>query len=308
MAKIVSTKLEDELTLHVQCHVENQEYTDFSQRITEQYLKNVEVKGFRKGKVPLDIALKQTDPIKLNQLVLEESVQKFYKALQPEVTQYLKKEDRIPTNVPAQVEPESVKLEDDGFHFKVIIDLLPKIDLTVLDNLQVTTPDVSEAGERLSFEEFQAREEEKIILNLNEFEPSKSKSKSGYKIIADIEESIEGGEKSQNTDITFVLGSGQFPDEFDSQLLDCKVGDVKEFELNLPHGDHNHNYTFKVTIKEINQPKYTTVDDIFEKVEAAKSQFADKEAFVTFLHSIYDQETENILFNLSGSNSPLLAA
>ncbi len=298
MAKIVSTTLQDVLNLHVQCHVENKEYEEFSQRLTQQYLKNVEVKGFRKGKAPADLALKQADPVKLNQLVLEEAVQRFYKDLQPEVTQYLKKEDRIPANIPAQVDPESVKLEDDGFHFKVIITLLPKIDLSKLDGLQVSTPDLSEAGERLSFEEFQGREEEKILVNLNEFEPSKNKSKNGYQLVTDIIESVEDGETTENKDIKILLGGGQFPPEFDAHLLDSKVGETKDFVLNLPHGDHNHNYTFKVTIKEVNQPKYKTVDEIFENVEDAKKQFADKEAFLTFLHSIYDQETESILATL----------
>ena len=122
------TRIEQEILLFVDVTIEKKEYTEFKDKIRNQYLKNVEVPGFRKGKAPANLALEQINPTALEQTILQEAVDKFGHNAMITATDEMKKADRIVIAESFQLQPETLKNED-TLTFTVKGEMLPEIEL-----------------------------------------------------------------------------------------------------------------------------------------------------------------------------------
>jgi trigger factor len=298
MSKIVKASFSDDLTYTVDCLAEKKEYEDFKDRITDQFLKNVEVKGFRKGKAPRDLAMKNVDQIALQQTVLEESIEKFYGEVQSEVSDNLKEKNRIPANTPAQIDPASIKEEEDGFHFSVKVSLLPEIDLDTIAKIKIAEPTEKDIDNRVSKKEFFNREKENLIASLNSFKPVDRKAKKGDQVMIDLVEKVDGSQPNEQKAVKVIIGRSQFPEKFESNLIGLKAGESKDFSADIPHGNHAHSYDFSVTCHEVAEPEFTKIDDVLAHSDETKDRFKNEKEFEEFLTNIYDQETQQLLNSL----------
>jgi trigger factor len=293
MSKILAAKIENN-TFLVDCLVEQKEYNEFKERITSQVLKNVSVPGFRKGNAPEKLAMEKVDQIALQSTIMQETVQKFYAELQEDVDKKLVKEDRIGVSTTISVNPEHTKETEDGFQFRVLINLLPKIALDKISDIKVELPEAEKIQGRVSKKDFFDSEKVKLINAFNVFEEVDSKSKEGLQIEVNlVEKSDEDKERKQDA-LKINIGTGQFPADFEKNIIGLKKGDKKSFKYKVPHGDHSHEYNYEIEVLKVAKPTLTKINDVLEQSEEAKKQIKSEQDFEKTLQAVYDQETENL--------------
>lgn len=219
---------------------------------------SVELKGFRKGKVPLTL-MRQ----KFGQSVLGESLQEI---VDGSVRDLISEKDHRPAMQPdVKMTNESFN-EGDDVTLTVAYELLPdvpEVDFSAieLEKMVVEVEDsaVNDALDRLaadavSYEtaEKSAEEKDQVVIDfLGKMDG----------------EPFDGGAAE---DFPLVLGSGQFVPGFEDQLMGVSAGDEKTVELTMPEEYGNADLagkavTFDVKVKEVKAPKAAELDDEFAK-------------------------------------------
>jgi trigger factor len=298
MPKILNSKYENSLLYVVDCFIENDEYQPFKQQILEQMAKNVEVPGFRKGNAPVEKAVEHMDSSKMQVTILQELVDKYFPELEKQVQQELDQDNRQKLNATVSTDPEVTKETEEGFQFRVSMNLLPQVDLEEVKNITIQEPQPEELENRYSLEEFKEQQKNYVIQNLNEFETVDKAADKNSTVVVDLTEEIEGQEdsKRENKDITINLSGGQFPDEFTKELVGLKEGDSKAFQSTLPTKDGStKTLNYQVECKAVKQPKYDKLEDILANVEEAKNKLGTQEDFEKLLENVYNEETQKLI-------------
>ncbi len=238
----------------------------------------VEIKGFRKGKVPLAILKKQ-----FGQRVLGDAMQE---AIDTAMRDHFDKTGDRPALQPEvkMVGGETWKEGQD-----VVVEMtydalppIPEVDASAisLERLIVKADDkaIDEALENLagSAKDFADRKKG-------------TKAKDGDQIVIDFKGSVDGElfEGGSAEDYPLVLGSKSFIPGFEDQLVGAKVGDEVSVNVSFPE-----NYgaahlagkaaVFACTVKAVKEPKPATIDDELAKkfgaedLAALKSQIAER--------------------------------
>ncbi|WP_171228352.1 trigger factor [Ruegeria sp. HKCCA4008] len=237
----------------------------------------IEMKGFRKGKVPMALLKKQFGQRLLGEAMQETidgAMNKHFEdsgdrpALQPEVkmtNEDWKEGDDVEVAMsyealPAipEVDLKSVKLE------KLIVKADDAAVEEALNNLAETAQD------------FKARRKG-------------SKAKDGDQIVFDFVGKVDGEEFEGGSaeDYPLVLGSNSFIPGFEEQLVGAKAEEVKDVNVTFPEeygAEHlaGKDAVFTCTIKEVKEPVAAEVNDELAKkfgaedLEALKSQIAER--------------------------------
>lgn len=233
-------------------------------KVTEKLLEaqpEVEIKGFRKGKVPLAILKKQ-----FGQRILGD-------AIQDAIDGALKNHFDTTGDRPA-LQPE-VKMVD-GETWKEGQDVVVEVAYDALPPI----PDVDAGAitlERLVVKADEASVDE-ALKNLAEtaqdFEDRKkgTKSKDGDQVVIDFKGSVDGVEFEGGAaeDYPLVLGSNSFIPGFEAQLVGAKAGDEVSVEVTFPEeygAAHlaGKAAVFAVTVKAVKAPKAAEIDDELAK-------------------------------------------
>lgn len=221
----------------------------------------VEMKGFRKGKVPMPMLKKQFGP-----RVLGDAMQE---AIDGALRDHLESSgDRPATQPKVEMEGGDTWKEGDDVIVNVSYEALPaipEVDLTTLslERLKVEAEEaaVTEALENLA-------------KSAQSFEDRKKghKSKSGDQVVIDFKgfvdgEPFEGGEAE---DYPLVLGSNSFIPGFEDQLVGVKADEDVKVEVKFPeeYGAPNlagKDATFECKIKAVKAPKAAEIDDDLAK-------------------------------------------
>ncbi len=172
MSILSSNYSDDTLSFSLDYSVSSDLFEPWKARLTKQFLENVEVKGFRPGKVPEKVALENIDPAKMEATIYEETVMRFFDEARAEVMTILGKDGRIPLDFAASFIPgSSPEKTDNGktsFHFRITANLLPVIDLENIKNkIVITEPTEKDLPERITLVEFEAREKTNLLNNIN---------------------------------------------------------------------------------------------------------------------------------------------
>ena len=218
----------------------------------------VELKGFRKGKVPMSL-LRQ----RFGQSVLGESIQEVVDgSVRDLITE---KDDRPAMNPDVKMTNEDFN-EGDDITVTVAYELLPDVpavDFSAieLEKMVVEVEDtaVDEALERLGADAVDYETAEKAAEDKDQVIIGFLGKMDG--------EPFEGGAAE---DFPLVIGSSQFVPGFEDQLVGVKAGDEKIIELTMPEEYGNADLagkavTFDVTVKEVKGPKPAEIDDEFAK-------------------------------------------
>lgn len=309
MAKIVETKITPELKYTVKIMAEKPEYEAFKERLVEQFIKNVDVKGFRKGHAPKDLALEKVDQLKLQTTILEETVQKFYTELMPEIKEDLasKKRDIIFSSAELITDEENTKETDKGFEFTLNLSLLADADLSVFEKMELKKPKEKDLENRISFKDFKEKEIANVVATFAKYKVVDKKAKKGSKVVADITEQLaeDKSEPKESKDAELILGQNLFPPEFEEKIIGSKAGDIQKFELDLEVGDHTghnhapgehtHKYKFIVKVKEVLEIENDDIEEIIKSSKEAKGQLKSGENLETMLKQVFEKETEELL-------------
>lgn len=267
----------------------------------------VEIKGFRKGKVPLAILKKQFGT-RLMGDAMQDAIDSAMKghfdatgdrpALQPEVK---------------MVGGESWK-EGQDVVVEMSYDALPPIPeieagKIKLDRLVVKADDKA-VDEALA----------NLAASAQSFDDRKkgAKAKDGDQVVIDFKGSVDGDffEGGSGEDYPLVLGSNSFIPGFEAQLVGAKAGDEVSVNVTFPDGYGAKHLAgkaavFACTVKAVKEPKPAEVDDELAKkygaedLAALKAQIAERleaeykgAARSVMKRSLLDQLDEMVKFDL----------
>ncbi|WP_050929455.1 trigger factor [Aestuariivita boseongensis] len=237
----------------------------------------IEMKGFRKGKVPMPLLKKQFGQRLLGEAMQESidgAMQKHFEdsgdrpAMQPEVkmtNEDWKEGDDINVEMSYEALPE-----------------IPEVDLSKIkaERLVVKADDaaVDEALGNLAetAQDFKARKKG-------------SKAKDGDQVVMDFVGKVDGEEFEGGSaeDYPLVLGSNSFIPGFEDQLVGVKAGEEKAVTVTFPEeygAEHlaGKEAVFDCTIKEVKEPVAAEINDDLAKkfgaedLAALKSQIAER--------------------------------
>lgn len=219
------------------------------------------LKGFRKGKVPVGhvkrLYGKGILSDMLNELVqsgIDQAVNDngIRPASNPDVQNL--------NNIDAVLDLKS------DLVFDILMDILPEFETTALESLEITRP-VAEASD----EEVQTALEE-IAKQSKAFETKKGKAKDGDAVICDFLGKIDGvefdGGKAEGAQV--VLGSNSFIPGFEEALVGVKAGDETVINVTFPEGYGvptlaGKPATFDIKVTDVQAPKDAAVDDELAK-------------------------------------------
>lgn len=254
---------------------------DLDAKVNEKLLEaqpNIEMKGFRKGKVPMAVLKRQFGDRLLGdamQEAIDEAMRRHFEktgdrpALQPKVEmkdgETWKKGDDVVVEMSYEALPE-----------------IPELDLSKikLERLVVKAEEdaVNEALESLA----------KSAKNFEDRRKG-SKAKEGDQVVIDFVGKIDGEpfEGGAAEDYPLELGSGSFIPGFEEQLIGAKAGDQVEVKVNFPE-DYGAKHlagkeaVFECTVKAVKAPKPAEIDDELakrfgaENLEELKSQIRER--------------------------------
>lgn len=237
----------------------------------------VEMKGFRKGKVPMAMMKKQFGP-----KVLGEAMQE---AVDGAMNSHLETSGDRPAMQPEMKMANENWKEGDDVVVTVSYETLPEVpevefSTIALDKLVVKADDAS-VDEALA----------SLAETAQSFEDRKAgaKAKDGDQVIFDFlgkvdGEPFEGGAAEAHA---LVLGSGQFIPGFEEGLLGVKAGDETNVEVTFPE-EYNAAHlagkaaVFECKIHNVQKPKAAAIDDDLAKqfgaddLAALKSQISER--------------------------------
>ncbi len=207
--------------------------------------KDMSVKGFRKGKVPYDVALKNADPVKLQDEVLNNAISKA-------VAQVFTEEDIQALDRP-QVDVKKF-VPGEMAEFTAEVDVLPEIKLgdykklkTTIKPEAVTQEDIDEVLGRIKKAFTQKKE-------------VKRKAKNGDTVNIDFLGKKDGkpfdGGKAEGFDL--ALGSGSFIPGFEEAIVGHKAGEEFDIDLEFPKDYHakdlaGQKVVFTVKLNSVNE-------------------------------------------------------
>ena len=237
----------------------------------------IEMKGFRKGKVPMPLLKKQFGPRLMGEVMQEAvdgAMNKHFEdsgdrpAMQPDVkmtNEDWKEGDDVNVEMSYEALPE-----------------IPEVDVSgvALEKLVVKAEDeaVTEALENLasSAQDFEAREEG-------------AASEDGDQVVIDFVGKVDGEafEGGSAEDYPLTLGSNSFIPGFEEQLVGVKTGDEKDVTVTFPEeygAEHlaGKEAVFSCTVKEVKAPKAAEINDELatkfgaEDLDQLKGQIAER--------------------------------
>ncbi len=224
----------------------------------------IEMKGFRKGKVPMALLKKQ-----FGQRLLGEAMQE---SIDGAMSDHFEKSGDRPAMQP-KVEMTNQEWEEgDDVEVALSYEALPDVpeaDFSdVAINRLVVEPADADVQEALG----------ELAKNAQTFETKKGKAKDGDQVVIDFlgkvdDEPFEGGAAE---DYPLVLGSNSFIPGFEHQLVGVKAGDEKNVEVSFPEEYQAENLAgkaavFECKVKEVKKPAEAKIDDDMAKSFGAES-------------------------------------
>ncbi|WP_264803418.1 trigger factor, partial [Cytobacillus sp. NCCP-133] len=254
----------------------------------KKVVKQVNVPGFRKGKMPRGMFEKRFG--------IESLYQDAVDFLLPEAYANAIGETGIEPVDRPEIDVEQIE-KGKSLIFKATVTVKPEVKLGEYKGLEVKPLDTNVTEEDVS-NELTSLQERQAELAVKE----EGKAENGDTVVMDFEgfvdgEAFEGG-KAEN--YSLELGSGQFIPGFEDQLAGTAAGESKDVEITFPEEYHAAELagkpaTFKVTVHEIKTKQLPELDDEFAKDadEEVETLDALKEKIKTRLEESKKHEAEH---------------
>lgn len=222
--------------------------------------KDIKVQGFRQGKAPKDVVLKEKGHVirvQALEMVVNDAVKNAIE--QNEI------------RAMGQPEVKDVKFEDDDnpITFKVYVDVFPTFEVDNYKGFEFTKEmnEVTDEDLDTVLENLRSRQ--------GAFEPVEGDDVEvamGDQALMDFEGSMNG-EVIPNAcakDFALEIGSGQFVPGFEEQCVGIKKGETKDIVVTFPEEYQEPSMagqpvTFKITINEVKRKSVPELDDEFAK-------------------------------------------
>lgn len=247
------------------------ELEPYLQKAAEELCSEKPIKGFRPGKAPYNVVVKQFGEMKLLQKSSQNIISDtYYKAI-----------DQENLKIVEQPKIDIVKMAPQNpFIYKATVALLPKVDLPEYNEIKV---------EKIPEINVEQTEIEKVLTDLQKMraqeKPVDREAKSGDKVEINFNTYIDNvpidGGQAQKYPI--VIGENKMIPNFEEQLIGLKKDDEKEFELTFPKEYSQKSVAgkkakFKVKVLSVYQIDLPELNEEFAKamglpsMEALKNQ------------------------------------
>ena len=239
---------------------------------------DVEMKGFRKGKVPLALLKRQ-----FGQRILGEAMQETIDGAMSKHFEDSGDRPALQPNIEMQ-NGEKWK-EGDDVEVSMTYEALPSIPDVDFSKIKlqklVVKSDKSAVDEAL----------DNLASSANDFKDRKkgSKAKDGDQVVIDFLGTVDGEafEGGSSEDYPLVLGSNSFIPGFEEQLIGCKAGDDKNVKVTFPddYGSKDlagKNAEFACKVKNVKEPVPAKINDELatkfgaEDLKALKTQIIER--------------------------------
>lgn len=287
--------------VELKVEVEKERVNEALQQAYKKVVKEVNIPGFRKGKVPRKIlearygkevlyhdAFDFLIPAAYNQAVKAAEIEPID---QPEISEF-----KISADQPAT--------------FTAIVEVKPEVELGQYTDLGIEKKEAELAEEELE-NQLKAYQEQHSQLEHTEREVVADKDF----VIIDFEGFIDGKQfpGGSGEEYTLEIGSGTFIPNFEEQLIGQKVGEEVELNLTFPENYQTEDLAgqdvlFRVKIKEIKEKKLPELNDEFAKevsdFESLEQFEADlKEKMLEQKKQQLQQQLENELIKKVSENT-----
>ncbi len=254
-------------------------------RLNKEYdklQKSSKMKGFRRGKVPRSVVVKNYKP-QVEGEIGEKLVQETY-------FDVIEKE-----NIDAVTHPEisSVKYNEDGsFTYVANVDTRPEFELGEYKGLEVEKAEILVTDEEIQLEIESLQREMAVLQSVDG-----RAVQDGDVVIVDFQGYHKGNAMKQvkNEDYTVDVGSGRMGKEFEEKLIGMKAGEEATHEVDFPESHPNpilkgKTVEFKINLKDVKERVLAELNDEFAK-EVSES-FDSLEALKTSIRERKTKERE----------------
>ena len=222
----------------------------------KELCKTVDLKGFRKGKVPMNVVKGKYYEQCFNESLNEHIEQNYIKVIIDE---------KINPVSPPKISMEQTKNKN-IYKFKALIEVMPEVKLNNLDKIKLEKPKLKVKKKDLE------KAVEKIFEQYKEWNIVERKSKDGDRVKADFKGTINGEEFENNKADNFLIdiGSKQLIPGFEDGLIGVKAGDEKKLDIKFPDDYKDKKLasqpvSFDIKIKEVLESKVSEVNEDFIK-------------------------------------------
>jgi trigger factor len=252
--------------------------------------KNVKIKGFRPGKVPLSL-LERRFQKDVHAEVSGQLIQNSY-------IEALRQLGLVPLGEPVVDPPDLEKGQP--YHYSATIEVQPPIS-----DLNVKGLKLQKKVHKVGDEEVEAQLKilQKSQAQLKGIEEGRPVDHGDYVLID--YEGFKDGEPfaptAKTENFLAEVGSGRILKEFDQQLIGMRPGETKEVQVHFPADYFNKeladlDISFQVTLKEIREEILPDIDDEFAKDLGEHRTLAElKDAIRRHLEKRYDAQSERAL-------------
>lgn len=185
-----------------------------------KYAKNVQIPGFRKGKVPASVLER-----KYGEMLKADAAGELIEKALGEIFESID-EKPLPYAQPSMEEAPVLDITKD-LTFTVTYDVFPTVKIEKLDGITIEEPVVEIGEEELNTELQQIRERNAMVVDKKDDEAAAKDDIAtvNYCELADDGSELEG---TQRQDFVFTIGSGQNIFKFDDDVVGMKKNETKE--------------------------------------------------------------------------------
>ena len=246
--------------------------------------KDAKLKGFRKGKAPMDVVTSVYGPEIRQDVIWDLATKSFSKLAEEKKLKIVSRPNLLP----------EVLEEGKDAKFKATFEVYPEVSITKLSKLSFTNFQCNISEEDL----------DKTIKNLqkrmSKWEPTNEISKEGDQIKINFvgtidEEEFEGGSAN---DFLVELGSKSMIEGFESGLIGLKKGDKKILDLTFPEDYGKKELAskpvkFDAEVNEVLSPQLPELNEEFFKSTGIEAK--DIDSFKIEVRTKLEEDLENIL-------------
>jgi trigger factor len=257
------------------------------ERAYEQYRPKVELKGFRKGKVPLPMIKKLYGEAIENEALDTVASDTFREAM--------KEKKILPLGQPSMTDMDFKRGEH--FKFTITYEIRPTISLKGYKGIAVDRPVHQVTDEEVDGEVMSIRRANGTL------EPAGSASDTDHAVTADAQELDENGTPlvgKKTAGARFYLWDDTLAREIRDVLLNTKQGDTTTVRFNSQHGDHTHPVHLSLTVTAVEKMIMPPLDDaLVAKVTGGKVEKAEEflNNLRTDIQKYWDDQSNRALEN-----------
>lgn len=242
--------------VEIKIELTNDAWKEAQEKALNKLIKKVEVKGFRKGQAPLNLAKKAISPQQILMDAMYDNVEKLY-------IDAINKHD---LDVIAAPELKVEGIDENALKVAFVVEVAPEISLNKYTDLGYVENDVTVSDEEVA-ESVNKELERRANLELKE-----GAVENGDTTVIDFEGFKDGvafeGGKGEN--YTLVIGSGSFIPGFEEQLIGMKEGEEKDITVTFPENYHSEELkgkevVFKIKLHEVKVKVLPELNDEFVK-------------------------------------------